>query len=1051
MNILHEHYHELDDLAAQCGIDWSKVSDFSPGMHKNPPVISKKYKRSTFYYIDYRIRSDQSEYLRITFHTKKNGGMTLTWRSTEKFQNDQRFYEAKFDHQKPVDERESLKEIENENGRKKFEKFKAAFEKAPRASQHPYLEKKGLKVPEGVFDLRILSEFDAYGEGHRKHKNLAFPLYNLKGQNVGFQKIAADGSKFLTHGWYDGSYKGAHTVLGKIKDSDTIYVAEGFATGLTIHQSLGVPVVIAGWAHNLETVMKHFDNKYKNSKVVCLADNDVSGSGNTGIFFALKAARSVRGRIIYPPAINGKKTDWNDFAKEHGNEALREYFSKEVNYGVPKREYKNHLFDLLQYAPNGYLEKIIRQICSAEGMPYCMSIEEIGEKVNDVLGERAEEVDLDLDQIYRSIRYSVMSKAAKLSQVSNRHISEKHLYELVKNESGHFVIPEEAISKSISLMEEGKKVFFRAPMGSGKTERLIKRVFERSDRGAYIAPRCSIVEDASTRLNIGFYKDICEEEINVTDKMASTEQSLSAERFRSDINGEVFFEKVDTFVCDEFTQSLSQIPEIGLDHTRKVMNFEIYKNCISSVDKFLAAEATISDAYLEQVKKMAPDCEIAYIECNYPADAWVRKKLKFTDAALEIIVEIEKSIAKDEKVFVSTDTKAAAKKLIRHIKHLHPNVRELLVCKSPETVKAAQDFCKNPNEEAQKYDLVICTPKVSSGVSITTGYFDRMFGIFTGVVSPVDLMQMLGRVRAAENWHVSIDEIKRFRNFGSRAPAYGKLGAAMSEYTEFCEDMEEIKLSMRDNYLVTALSILEVNGWEIEKSEGYGKNPDKGLKKLWRQLGEEVKKDRVEKVGLQPELTEKGAQRLQRLPEISFEDECALVAHEIRTKMGYEPNERTITFRDKGGLDWIANLESAKTDDKSIGKFERIEERSVDTYHRYFPKHRKEIFWKVVESLGLDKGLGGEWNRMEGRAARDYLFDNADVANLLFPATINPERPGTQPLSALRRFFSHFGLRIDTRRSHGRTYCKINPESLAEMNGYLAARKKLGVETIPTG
>jgi hypothetical protein len=58
-------------------------------------------------------------------------------------------------------------------------------------------------------------------------------------------------------------------------------------------------------------------------------------------------------------------------------------------------------------------------------------------------------------------------------------------------------------------------------------------------------------------------------------------------------------------------------------------------------------------------------------------------------------------------------------------------------------------WVKRPNEsiEQNQPDVLIYTPSMGVGVSITIDYFETVYGLFHGVLAPKDCRQMLGRVR----------------------------------------------------------------------------------------------------------------------------------------------------------------------------------------------------------------------------------------------------------------------------------------------------------------
>jgi putative DNA primase/helicase len=106
---------------------------------------------------------------------------------------------------------------------------KRVWETAKPAEEHPYLDKKGIRA-----------------HGARLYKRtLLVPVIDKGGEVVSLQFIAGDGSKrFLKGGTVAG---GSFTIPG---EGDPI-LCEGFATGASIAEATGRPVVIAFNAGNL--------------------------------------------------------------------------------------------------------------------------------------------------------------------------------------------------------------------------------------------------------------------------------------------------------------------------------------------------------------------------------------------------------------------------------------------------------------------------------------------------------------------------------------------------------------------------------------------------------------------------------------------------------------------------------------------------------------------------------------------------------------------------------------------------------------------------------
>ncbi|MEK1831385.1 hypothetical protein AAAC51_27855 [Priestia megaterium] len=74
-----------------------------------------------------------------------------------------------------------------------------------------------------------------------------------------------------------------------------------------------------------------------------------------------------------------------------------------------------------------------------------------------------------------------------------------------------------------------------------------------------------------------------------------------------------------------------------------------------------------------------------------------------------------------------------------------------------------EEFTNKPKKMVKKYDGLIYSPSISSGVSIEQKHFDRHFGMFCGEVVPSDAIQMLRRDRTAKEFIIGFDKVRARR------------------------------------------------------------------------------------------------------------------------------------------------------------------------------------------------------------------------------------------------------------------------------------------------
>ncbi|WP_257394484.1 toprim domain-containing protein, partial [Enterobacter hormaechei] len=174
--------------------------------------------------------------------------------------------------------------------------------------QSAYLTSKGLQCP-----------FPMLSDG-----SLLLVLKNGAGATTGAQVIKPDGSKRLVAGTVK---KASFGVVNSVELTETVIIAEGLATALSVQQFRPDATIIAAIdAGNLLPVAQVMRQRYPDAQIIIAADNDIKpGEPNTGKSAAEKAAKAVSGRVALPQS--EEKADWNDFHQQHGPEAAAAAFN----------------------------------------------------------------------------------------------------------------------------------------------------------------------------------------------------------------------------------------------------------------------------------------------------------------------------------------------------------------------------------------------------------------------------------------------------------------------------------------------------------------------------------------------------------------------------------------------------------------------------------------------------------------------------------------------------------------------------------------------------
>ena len=143
--------------------------------------------------------------------------------------------------------------------------------------------------------------------------DVVVPLHDMGGQLVNAQLINAAGEKRTLKG---GQVKGACHIVSNGKPAARIWLTEGYATGLTVHNLTGDEVWIALSSVNLLSLAGLAREKHAALPLLIAADRDLNGDGQAK---AKQAAEASRAAVALPPVFG----DWNDAFMQYGEESTR--------------------------------------------------------------------------------------------------------------------------------------------------------------------------------------------------------------------------------------------------------------------------------------------------------------------------------------------------------------------------------------------------------------------------------------------------------------------------------------------------------------------------------------------------------------------------------------------------------------------------------------------------------------------------------------------------------------------------------------------------------
>jgi hypothetical protein len=332
-------------------------------------------------------------------------------------------------------------------------------------------------------------------------------------------------------------------------------------------------------------------------------------------------------------------------------------------------------------------------------------------------------------------------------------------------------------------------------MGSGKTEKLIAPLMKASTKAAYIAHRISLLEDAAARLNVEHYQLVTARQMPWVSHMACCVNSLTAPKFYN-AEERSWFTTLETLCIDEASQVIRHTTTGPVEGRVRVLDSLI--EAVAAAKRVLLCDADANDGVIEFCEIARPGEVITVLDIVGATDH-IRVDHGDDETVWQLAID---KICAGRRVLVANDSAESAKKMAALIEdkvkaeEIAP-VRMLLVHADSKADPDVEEFLRNPNEEALNYDVLIYSPAISSGVSMTTPHFEHHFGLFSGnTVGPSDAVQMLRRDRTARHYVVGIGHTSGQRETDPES-LYRGLLVAEDLVCQFQETPEEFRLTRK--------------------------------------------------------------------------------------------------------------------------------------------------------------------------------------------------------------------------------------------------------------
>ena len=600
--------------------------------------------------------------------------------------------------------------------------------------------------------------------GHR----VGYALQSIEHKICGLQFINEQGEKRLY-----GEKKGAFAVLGKLDSADILYLCEGYATGNAIYhlalQKNPYAVIVGVDAGNMVLVAKLLKQKYPLKKLIICADNDAEtlakGKGNPGLIQAYEAAIQNYCEIKIPSAEFG--SDWCDFWQGNSEKTISAFQQKNPirlqGYAVAQLQqfkpdaqglfFKKALFRTFKFLVNEYPHK------------------HDDKSILDLIFSACQHTGIELKELHdiwsrvKRRRFGMALRAQSFSKQNKENVTVMECASITD------------IAKHIQelKLKHPRAVFAtNAPMGSGKTQTLMQPEFIWAESAMMlplvITPVRSLTQGVAERFSSFHYQndlELMRNKDHLPSSLAITINSIINPNYQHCLD------YCRALFIDEYTQvlraitlgtvenHLRQVTENKLAKLMQQANYvyiadaDLNQIALDHIQATISKETPIFVFTLAKAKLMkavnsvitdnnSPHSKQAPTQIIYRCHQFKSEKL----APTALLKQIIKGLDDNKKIYVATDSKKQADKIELALKKKN-NINLLSVTADSVNFPQTKAFLDAPDEylKLNQPNVVIVSPAVQSGISIESNYFNEVFGIYTGTVTPVVFQQMLHRIR----------------------------------------------------------------------------------------------------------------------------------------------------------------------------------------------------------------------------------------------------------------------------------------------------------------
>lgn len=1086
-DILNECFSELTALAASVGIDWQlllRKLSFNDYPIKNGIELTPKYKGRVY------VRASQHPYKRhgevvgyypvITFKTVKGGGDTEVFKGKvaandyyERLQGNysKRQYNHQTDWEAKRKTHDRLKQAKKEAAQdkaykaKRLNDFHELFKTLPReVGDHAYLIKKfgSQLAPLAALSLDLRRGNDKNGD---------FFVYALYGQDarvVAYQQIydkniigRDDCKNFI------GSTKGAFALVGDRKDiKGRVFVAEGLANAITYHLATGNPCFVALYANNLEPVVG-FAREHYSKNITMLADNDrknLAVNGNIGIYKAIQAInygqQNSEDYLIVAPCTDAVNWDLSDVlvSNNYNIAAVKAVVNNTENRYQPSRDPITSRLNCIELMPSKQRENALEKL-----LGYAVLLAPMRP-----LNETISTIRTHLGDDYRVFIDSRMDWVNKL--YNDKKEAVKPLFSFTDRLPVFFAQQNIAKINAQHLLYVGGFYIDNRGMAAGKTKLMAEIRRQAKELGykvGYIAHRISLIANSAKTLALEHYEDLKPLDIDYVQGMAIVVNSLAKNYFSA------YFKKCDVIFIDEVKQVLEHIAVGTVDKTARDILLNVLRLVIQNAHLVVGADADLDQPTLDYLKSCRP--VTAQIKNDLSGKPPFVNKTIFYGSYDTIKAEAIASVMAGKQTLIQCDTREETEVLRELFIKFGVSADDILVVNKETKAEPNEAlFLKDPDNYLAKYKprVVITSPTISSGFSIERNYFDAVYLLMTGVLTPTEIMQTSARYRPAKCVFIGFNS-NNSQHDRATTEAQKLLGdmlikdrirLSLNENDDLVIDADPSELDKkryqvktnqeksRQDFANKTLLCFEAKGYTIEAFSPSKTEADNSYKQLSKEAKKTVKQKRIADIVGADAIDSDTAKQYKKNANKTTrkqkrELDRFLIAEALATTA---PTIQDVEFCSHNGIKKLSRFEILQSDEKTCLDFDKNQYRTTIGHISIMTKAtaQHDIFTMLFDTLGIDRLTGtGAFSHDKAVEVLNKLQQRHNELAALGLGNFEKvqEKIAQRQVGYL---LAKLGLRTNSKKRDGKRYYEVKADDWDCMINYIQQRKAKNIHTL---